>query len=216
VSFGLLAQGPAARAQPIDPYGAAPHVPPNIVAAPAPDPNAPPIDPYAPNPYNPAPYGQPPYPPLAPPPSLPVLDGGCPVGCPEYRAPAAPNLSYRPTAPEMERKPRYGLMAAGIAVLGSLWMISLSTGLLAERNELAIPIAGPILTAVDLGHDHTSWDGGRNMVIGVLVLDAVAQAGGLAMAIAGGASRKLVPKRQPYPHYPVTLQPYGAGLSGRF
>lgn len=202
---------PAPAAGPLDPY-----------ATPAPPPY-PQVAPYAPSPYPPpatyptAPgYGTPidPYrpgpPPTLPPPSLPAAPN---LECCVEPAPAP--ISYRPVAPtQTELRPRYGLMAAGIAMFAGVWAITTASGVLSDRNELAIPIAGPIITAVDL-HDQYRSGPGLTMATTALVVDAMLQATGVILAIAGGASRVRVTKRTPAATAP-TVTPYGAGLSGRF
>ena len=79
-----------------------------------------------------------------------------------------------------------------------------------------MPLAGPILTAVDLNQSYNR-SAGLSVVTGLLVMDALLQTTGLIMAIAGGASRVAVTRRAPHraPSYP-SISPYGAGLSGRF
>jgi hypothetical protein len=94
--------------------------------------------------------------------------------------------------------------------MGGLWVISMSTGLLARRYELIIPVAGPFVTAADLGHQYAPSPE-RTMLIGLVAMDGIFQAAGLIMAIAGGASRASVPKRRA-----PSVYPYGAGLYGRF
>lgn len=209
-------RGPVAR--PLDPYAPgvvqAPPGPTLPIAPPQPVPPPLPIAPPGADPYAAPPYGsydQPP-PSWAPPPQAPYGNynyGGCSVpGC-NTGASALP--IYQPQAPnqQTERHPRYGLVAGGLAMFGGLWVTSLSTGVLAERYELAIPIAGPIMTATDINHQYGRSDGLRFLTT-LLVVDALFQTAGIIMAIAGGASRVTTSKRRPYPY--TAVQPYGAGI----
>ena len=174
VSFSLLAVSPGlAQADlggapldpyaapresgPLDPYAAAsgPRMPPPVllVAPPAPPPLQPapvaPIDRYA------APGEYPPAAQYAPNPYAPGA-GTCPAGCPQ----ALPSLStYHPTPPATERRPRYGLMSAGISIFTVSYVATASSAYYADRGELAIPLVGPIMTAIDLNrNDANRWD----------------------------------------------------------
>jgi hypothetical protein len=111
---------------------------------------------------------------------------------------------------QTEKRPRYGLMSAGLSILGGLWVISMSTGIVAERYELIIPVAGPFITAHDLGNQYAPSPG-RTMLIGLVAMDGIFQTAGLIMAIAGGATRVAVPKRRA-----PSVYPYGTGVYGRF
>jgi hypothetical protein len=168
---------------------------------------APPVvagDPYGPSPY---PHGPAPYPPppprLTPPPTWGAP--GCPADC-EHPGAAL----YTPASPvSTDKRPRYGLMAAGISVFSALWTVSASSGLASGRYELTIPFAGPILTVVDLDRTTQASDA-RTFASGFLVLDAIFQTAGVAMAIVGGTTRAAVRRRAPQ------ISPYGGGFYGRF
>jgi hypothetical protein len=104
-------------------------------------------------------------------------------------------------------------MAAGLSIMGGLWVLSASAGSLVDHYELLIPVAGPFITAHDLD---SHWDPsfGRTLVVGMLAMDGLFQTAGLIMAIAGGASRAPV-KKKPAPIAP-SFYPTMGGLSGRF
>jgi hypothetical protein len=220
-----------AAGQPIDPYAPAqpaPLPPPPLPPAPlpplpAPDPNAaPPIDPYAPAaPYPPPPPTASPPPPVVPAPAPSGWDsGGCPAGCPQAApapAPSPPPLSsYTPVAPlSVEKRPRTGVMAAGIAILTGLWINSTVSGVLTGHHELIVPVIGPFLTARELNRDY-SPSAGLSMVTGILVMDGLLQTAGLIMTIAGASVRVPVARRRPYAPPPPTVTPYGSGIGVRF
>lgn len=159
----------------------------------------PPADPQGPPPgYGQAPpgYGQPP--PGYPPPGYGAPPPGYGYGYypppPGYGAPQGPKrLDYEdgdpvPPGYHVESKMRKGLAITGLALLGGFWLVScLVAGTVQDNSSsgsewtpLYIPVAGPFIAIGTL----RSRNGGTF----ALVLDGIAQAGGLAMGIAGLAS----------------------------
>ncbi len=111
---------------------------------------------------------------------------------------------------EVRMQRRIGLGIAGASIFGGTYMISVFAGTLGA-SYMYIPIVGPVIQAVQ--------DRSNSGFTYLAVLDGLAQAGGLAMMIAGFATktRTLV-----YRDTQVSLAPYagpgGAGLFavGRF
>jgi len=123
---------------------------------------------------------------------------------------------------------RKGLVIAGAATFGGAWLLSVVTASLAvdttssfssgmtegDAAVLYIPVAGPF---VSLATYNPSATGSL-----VLVIDGLAQAGGLAMLITGLASEQTYLRRTRAAERHVELQPLagpglvGAGLSGAF
>jgi hypothetical protein len=91
------------------------------------------------------------------------------------------------------RSPKKGLLIAGTAVLGGSYLLSLFTAALTEISSrslpvvppqtssytgLFVPVAGPIIALADPRNQNAS-------MTPLLVLDAVAQTGGLVLLIVG-------------------------------
>jgi hypothetical protein len=161
LTLGLVTVDVARAEDVIEPY---PQLAPPVQAAPAPAQPLPTVPPPPAPPYDSSQYPQPQY---YPPPN--------------YYAPPG----YAPTAPPRLRtieQPRYGLMTAGLVVFGASWSINALTGYLAGEWRLAVPVAGPLMFAhaIDNGSDL-----GTRTAIAFLVLDALIEAGGAAMFLAG-------------------------------
>jgi hypothetical protein len=93
----------------------------------------------------------------------------------------------------------WGLFSGGIILFSTTWTATIVPGTI-FAPIFEIPIAGPIWAAT----------GSPPWVSFLLVSDAIAQASGLAMMIAGAATHKTVPaKRQ------LTLVPLAAGVALR-
>ena len=106
---------------------------------------------------------------------------------------------------EVRMKRRIGLGITGAAIFGGTYMINAVVATLGVPN-LYIPIAGPIVEAVSA----RSGDGPAY----VAVLDSLVQAGGLAMMIAGFATKK---RALIYRDTEVAFAPYaGSGGAGLF
>jgi len=114
-----------------------------------------------------------------------------------------PYLEGQPIPPgyHQDTKARTGLIAAGAAVFGGLWLVSAGVGLayqelqddLASAVEkkskdkewpLVIPLAGPFIT---IGTAHAQQEASF-----LLVVDGLGQCAGVAMFIAGFAAPKQV------------------------
>lgn len=113
-------------------------------------------------------------------------------------------------APRTEK--RTGVIAAGAAILGGVWLVNLQVAIPLQQYGLAVPLVGPIVEMAQL----VGWSGDDAIVgwacVG-LISDAAVQIGALAMAIAGATHPRHVAGAQQ-----LMLVPTGNGvaLSGRF
>ena len=191
----VLAASATARAQtPPSPSGAAPAAPPGFAPAPG---------------YAPAPQYAPPPGYAYPPPALPerpkTLDyeDGDPV----------------PAGYHARTKTRKGLLIGGAVMFGCTYLISATvaasfdkTTRQADFQPLYIPAAGPFITI--------SSASSYGLGTFALVIDGLAQAGGLAMAVAGIAAKKteLVRDDVGMTHFMVapvvTRESVGFGVAG--
>ena len=129
---------------------------------------------------------------------------------------------------------RKGLVIGGSVTLGSLWVISIifgAAGASIEQTDedlngdtngitpedwyvLMVPVAGPFIGIATLEPEGAGT--------AFLILDGVAQAGGLAMLIAGLAARETYIRPVPYGEIDVRVAPVvapgfaGMGLNGTF
>lgn len=159
-------------------------------------------------------------------------------------APPPETLPYQPGNPippgyHPESQIRKGLVIAGAVTTGSLWLLSSVIGLAAQSVEddwdswddendddlywpLVIPLAGPFITVGTVGTDDLEAPGTM-----LLIIDGVAQAGGLAMLIAGAVAKRDVlvwdGTSQGLPGTRISLVPtvfgrddLGLGLLGQF
>jgi hypothetical protein len=172
--------------------------------APAPLPQPAPIMPAAqpqPQPYVEAPMVPPPV--VVPPPS-----SFC--GPPDYCQPQATRIR------EVEQ-PRYGLMTAGLVILGASWSINAGAGYLANEWRLYVPVVGPFFETARV--DTSPGNEINRPLVMLLVFDGLIETAGAAMFIAGAVSRHKV---RVYDRARVAVVPtagYGtAGLAafGRF
>jgi hypothetical protein len=151
---------------------------------------------------------------------------------------APPELEYQEGQPipegyYVDTKIRKGLVIGGAVTLGATWILSVIAAAFAvsieeaeeadgfdndgispaDASMLFIPVAGPFISI----YTYDAGTGGA----AVLVIDGVAQVGGLTMLIVGLAAQEKVLKRS---HAGVTLEPTpivsaqmsGLGLSGTF
>jgi hypothetical protein len=101
-----------------------------------------------------------------------------------------------PPGYELTKKPRRGLVLAGLVTAASAYGLSLTFGSVAltfdsdsEYGLLLIPFAGPFMTiAADEYMD--------GFATGILILDAISQIGGTAMLIAGFVAKEQVLERR--------------------
>ncbi len=130
---------------------------------------------------------------VQPPPAYPTMPAP-----PTYYAPPptyyAPPPPMRPTRVEM--RPRYGLLAAGLAIFGASWIMDISLTYSLAHNpawEAWIPLIGPLLQTRDgissnpsnPSLDGYESDGTQAVARFFLVWDFLGQAAGLLMAILG-------------------------------
>jgi hypothetical protein len=138
-------------------------------------------------------YAPPQYAPVSPPLIAPPPPGCCPQPCAQsqYYAPASPYCTLAPPALGVheEEQPRYGLMTAGIIVLGASWSINAATAYLANEWKLAVPVVGPFLETQNIS---TSSNDANRMVVGLLVFDGLIETAGAAMFLAGAFTKHKV------------------------
>lgn len=129
-----------------------------------------------------------------------------------------------PEGYHLEETPRYGLIATGVSITATLWLVSTISAISLDREAsqdgdpnfddmywpMFIPVAGPFAT---IGTADSSGTGAA-----ILALDGTIQAVGLAMAIAGFAA----PTVEVVEDYEITVAPAasakegGISLSGSF
>lgn len=142
---------------------------------------------------------------------------GEPAGLPFLRNEGRERFQYAGTVPtgfQLVSQPRMRLVVGGIAALAGGHLISVFAALLANQPLGVIPLAGPVILAVQL-HDTTG------SVSLLAALDVVAQAVGVALLTIGLAGpEQWLERDAAKPH--VTLvpsapgAPLGASLVGRF
>jgi len=112
-----------------------------------------------------------------------------------------PLIPYRdgeavPDGYQLRSEPRYGLVAVGATVLGSLWLASTVTAIVLDSqpdgsgdpnfddnySTMFIPVAGPFVTIATADSSGTGT--------AILALDGALQLGGAAMLIAGFVASK--------------------------
>jgi hypothetical protein len=96
----------------------------------------------------------------------------------------APRVVYRERV-----RPRWALVGAGIGIGGAAWLSSAIGTSASGTAWMAIPIAGPIVEA-------TRTNKGA-AVVALLSVDVALQIGGVAMAIAGAATRHRAKVAEP-------------------
>ena len=148
--------------------------------------------------------------PVAPAPVQPPLYVAPPVGLPypmDYQAPV-----------RYELRPRTGLAIAGGAVFGGVYLASTIVASFLDDKSLAVPIAGPFIEMGMLAANSGSSGSSLGPVHLALLMNGLTQAAGVAMLIAGLATKQKVPLYRPrFCVSPYTAQA-GAGIvaSGRF
>ena len=197
VVVGVVLVGPRAFAQqPMSPYGDEP-------APIQPMPQAPPTQPVPPPVVVPPPppggyYQQQPYYY-----GYPYAQQPCPL--------PPPRLFHE------EMQPNYGLMVAGLVVLGASWSINAASAYLADEWKLAVPVVGPFMETQNI-NTGAGYEANR-MLVGLLVFDGLIETAGAIMLVAGAITHHKV---RIYDHARVavvpTAGPAGGGLAafGRF
>lgn len=175
-------------------------------APPAPPPSAPPPQQYPPPPQYPPPQYPPPQypppqypPPQYPPPQYPAQSSG-------YQSPY--ELPYKPGQPippgyRLTEEPRYGLALGGWLTLGipyGIGLIAASAGDFDNESMwLLVPVFGPWMTIRrrDYGDCDSEAGDSENLdcvadvfVVMGLIVDGIAQAGGLTMILIGYTAQK--------------------------
>lgn len=158
---------------------------------------------------------------LASPPSVvdPAYGGAAapaPVGMPPAVGPAY-GVDYMAPV-RYELRPRTGLAIAGGAVFGGTYLASTVVASFIDDKSLAIPVVGPFVEMAMLSANSGSSASSLAPVHFILLMNGLAQSAGVAMLIAGLATKQKVPLYRPR----FCISPYaaqaGAGLvaSGRF
>jgi hypothetical protein len=118
-----------------------------------------------------------------------------------------------PPGYEITTRPRRGLIIGGAVTLGTTWLLSATTASFLESYggtnplwPLYIPVVGPFIT---LG---TAESEGAGTFI--LIIDGVAQAGGLAMLIAGFTAAETRLERKKNESFSINVTPMPVGMQG--
>jgi hypothetical protein len=111
--------------------------------------------------------------------------------------------------PRQER--RWGLFTAGVVTFGASYLANLQAGIPTGQVYLDVPLIGPLLE-ISLFTNRNSYGSSAfdGWMIFLLVSDAAVQMGGLAMTIAGAATRRSRPGAQT-----IQLVPLGTGAAIR-
>jgi hypothetical protein len=140
-----------------------------------------------------------------------------PPGYVPYPVPPPAPLRY-------EMRPRYGLVAAGAAVLGGIYLTTVmttsiwdnmgncssSTSRCNQHWPLYIPVVGPFVDAARLGGL------GQQSLTGVMVLNGLGQLAGLSMLIAGATTKRRVAIAGHSAQITPVFSGTSVGLMGRF
>ena len=188
-----------------------------------------PMQPYdeaqAPQPLQPYPDPQPMMPPGAippPPPAVPPPLVVPPPGYyqqPYYYSPQPMGFAAPPRLFHEEMQPNYGLMVAGLVILGASWSINAASAYLANEWKLAVPVVGPYMETQNI-YTGAGYEDNR-FLVGLLVFDGLIETAGAVMMVAGALTHHRV-KVYDRPHVSVsvvpTAGPASAGLAafGRF
>jgi hypothetical protein len=145
---------------------------------------------------------------------------------PPAAVPYAPAPSYQL---RYEKRTRWGLLASGAIVFGVVWSLNLLGAYVSAEGSLAVPLVGPLLFATRHNQraaiscapsysDIPAMDCGRpdntdRSLTGLLVIDALAQATGIALLLAGAISKRRVAVFELAPGVRMSLVPAGAGLA---
>jgi hypothetical protein len=108
-------------------------------------------------------------------------------------------------------QPNYGLMVAGLVVLGASWSINAATAWVADEWKLAVPVVGPFMETQNVS---TGDSDANRMLIGLLVFDGLIETAGAIMLVAGAITHHKV-KVYDHPRVSVvpTAGPAGGGLA---
>jgi hypothetical protein len=190
----LLLVGPRVFAQqPMSPYGEQP------------------MSPYGDEPMPIAPQQLPPVPPplVAPPPGYYQQQ---PYGQQYYYQYQQPQPMYAqpPRLFHEEMQPNYGLMVAGLVILGASWSINALSGYLADEWKLAVPVVGPFMETQNV-NTGAGYDANR-MLVALLVFDGLIETAGAIMLVAGAVTHHKV---RVYDRQRVSVVPaVGPGFNG--
>jgi hypothetical protein len=196
--IAIIGLAPQAFAQePLSPYGDEPAT---VVVPAPPMPPAPPVPPPIVAPPPPQGYYQQPY------------------YYYNYSQPQAP-VYVQPQARVFheELRPNYGLMVAGLVILGSSWSINAASAYLADEWKLAVPLVGPFMETQNINTG--AGNEANRMLVGLLVFDGLIECAGAIMLVAGAITHHRVRVYdQPRVSVVPTAGPSGAGLAafGRF
>ncbi|HEY2746154.1 MAG TPA: hypothetical protein VGL86_16070 [Polyangia bacterium] len=196
----LVGAGRAYAQQPMQPYD----------EAQAPQP----MEPYPSAPAGP-PMVMPPAPPLVPPPLVVPPPG-------YYQQPyyfQQPMAFAQPRLFHEEMQPNYGLMVAGLVILGASWSINAASAYLADEWKLAVPVVGPFLETQNINTGGGNDD--NRFLVGLLVFDGLIETAGAVMLVAGALTHhkvRVYDRQNVSVSVVPTAGPASAGLAafGRF
>lgn len=167
-------------------------------------------------PPTPQPTVVPPPPPAVPPPIVAPPPQGYyqQQPAPYYYNYAQPQMPvYVQPAPRVfheELRPNYGLMVAGLVVLGASWSINAASAYLANEWKLAVPVVGPFMETQNI--DTSRGNEPNRMLVGLLVFDGLIETAGAIMLVAGALTHHRV---RVYDAPRVSVVPTaGAGTAG--
>lgn len=161
-----------------------------------------------------APPAQDPMPSATPPPIPPPLVAPPPGGYfqqPYAQQPYAypPQPCLLPPSFHEELQPNYGLMVAGLVILGASWSINAATAYVSDEWKLAVPVVGPFMETQNIytggGND------GNRMLVGMLVFDGLIETAGAVMLVAGALTHHRV---RVYDRPRVSVVPTAGPASG--
>jgi hypothetical protein len=147
-----------------------------------------PMSPYGdePAPIPPMQQAQPQLPPVPPPLVVPPPPPGYYQQAPLYYQ--YPQQQQRLFHEEVQ--PNYGLMVAGLVILGASWSINAASAYLANEGKLAVPVVGPFMETQNIYTGPGSE--GNRFLVGLLVFDGLIETTGAIMVIAGAMTHHKV------------------------
>ncbi len=175
----ILGAGRASAQQPMQPYDQQAQVQEPM----QPYPEAPPAVP---------PSMIPPPPPSIPPPLVVPPPGGYYQYQQPYYYPQQQPMTFvqPPRLFHEELQPNYGLMVAGLVILGASWSINAASAYAANEWKLAVPVVGPFMETQNIYTGPGSED--NRFLVGLLVFDGLIETAGAVMIVAGALTHHRV------------------------
>jgi hypothetical protein len=110
-----------------------------------------------------------------------------------------------------ELQPNYGLMVAGMVILGASWSINAASAYAAGEWKLAVPVVGPFMETQNIYTGPGSED--NRFLVGLLVFDGLIETAGAVMLVAGALTHHRV-KVYDRPNLSVSVVPTAGSASG--